>query len=66
MTQTEKFQTVDLIKTGALYEAMIPGSYIGTRYDLMYYVEAVDVFGNGAFYPNSDLTSPYGVVRVRR
>jgi hypothetical protein len=30
----------------------------------MYYVEAVDRFGNGTFYPDPDRTAPYVIVRV--
>jgi hypothetical protein len=46
--------------------ATIPGSYTVPRYDLMYYVEAVDRHGNGAFYPNPDRAVPYVVVKVSR
>jgi hypothetical protein len=67
LTQSETYRTVDLTPAGAdSYEATIPGDYIGTRYDLIYYLEAVDRFGNGAFYPDPDRTAPYVVVRVRR
>src|SRR5262249_50230192 len=67
LTQMEPFRTADLTKTAAgNYEATIPGDYITTRYDLMYYLEAVDHFGNAVFYPDPDRTSPYVVVKVRR
>jgi hypothetical protein len=67
LTQMEPFRTLDLTKTAAgAYEATIPGDYITTRYDLMYYVEAVDHFGNAVFFPDPDRTAPYVVVKVRR
>ena len=67
LTQMEPFRTAELTKSAAgLHEATIPGDYITARYDLMYYVEAVDHFGNAAFYPDPDRTAPYVVVKVRR
>ena len=66
LTQMEEYRVVDLTTSGEQYEAAIPGDYINPRYDLMYYLEAVDRFGNGVFYPNPDRVPPYIVVKVRR
>ncbi len=66
LTQVEKYQVVDLVRTGDRYEATIPGDFVTDSYDVMYYVEAVDRFGNGTFYPDPDRTAPYVVVKVRR
>ena len=66
VTQMEEYRVVDLSTSGEQYEAAIPGDYINPRYDLMYYLEAVDRFGNGVFYPNPDRVPPYIVVKVRR
>ena len=64
LTQVEEYRVVDLAKSAGKYEATIPGDYINPSYDLMYYVEAVDRFGNGTFYPDPDRTAPYFIVRV--
>jgi hypothetical protein len=48
------------------YQATIPGEAISKEFDLLYYIEAVDKYGNGVFYPNPDFEQPYVVVRVRR
>jgi hypothetical protein len=66
LTQVEKYQIVDLVRTGDKYEATIPGDFITPSYDVMYYVEAVNSFGNGSFYPDPDRTAPYVVVKVHR
>lgn len=66
ITQVKPYQTLDLTPSGDRYEAVIPGAYIETRYDLMYYLETVDRMGNRTVVPNADATPPYIVVRVRR
>jgi hypothetical protein len=66
LTQVEDYRLTDLVRSGDSYEAMIPGEFITSSYDVMYYVEAVDQFGNGAFYPDPDRTAPYVVVKVLR
>ncbi len=66
LTQTEKYRVTDLARMGDRYEATIPGDFVSTSYDLMYYVEVVDRAGNGTFYPDPDRTAPYVVVKVRR
>ncbi len=48
------------------YTGTIAGETITTEYDLLYFFEAVDEFGNGAFYPDPDKEDPQIVVKVRR
>jgi hypothetical protein len=48
------------------YRGEIPASAIDPSHDLIYRVEAVDRFGNGALYPDPDRGTPYVVVTVRR
>jgi hypothetical protein len=53
-------QTADMTpgaRTGA-YSATIPASFIGRRWDLMYFVEVVDRQGNGRIYPDLELETP--------
>lgn len=48
------------------FRATIPGKAFTKEFDLMYYIEAVDEFGNGIFYPDPDVTDPQIVVKIRR
>ena len=66
LTQMENYRVADLAATGDKYEATIPGDFITPAQDIMYYVEAVDRFGSGTFYPDPDHTAPYIVVKIRR
>lgn len=49
-----------------VYSATIPGNIITTEFDLMYYIEALDEFGNGIFYPDPDINDPQIIVKIRR
>lgn len=66
MNQFQPFQRVVMQRDGSAYRATIPAEYIGATWDLMYYIEAVDEFGNGAFYPDPDKSAPYVVVTIKR
>jgi hypothetical protein len=66
VNQTQPFRRVRMESDGRDYQAIIPADYIGTTWDLMYYIEAVDEFGNGIFYPDPDKTAPYVIVKVNR
>jgi len=48
------------------FSATIPGSAVTKEFDLMYYIEAVDEFGNGTFYPDPNVEDPHIVVKVSR
>ncbi len=63
LTQTENYREAPLSQVSGKYIAMIPGHFITADHDLMYYVEAVDKFGNGSFHPDPDRTAPYVVVK---
>jgi hypothetical protein len=49
-----------------LYVARVPGSFINPKWDLMYFVEAIDKHGNGRNYPDLDVESPYVMAPVAR
>ena len=68
VTQYEDYRTTEMTKdpTSGLYAAVIPGDFIVTRWDLMYFVEVMDNRGNGAIYPDLELEIPYIIVPVRR
>jgi hypothetical protein len=68
VTQYEDYLTTGMIKdpTSGVYAAAIPGDFIVTRWDLMYFVEVMDNRGNGAIYPDLEREIPYIIVPVRR
>ncbi len=68
LTQFEDYRTAEMTldpKTG-IYAAWIPGDFIAPKWDLMYFVEAIDTLGNGRNYPDLDVRAPYVVVEVER
>lgn len=68
LTQYEDYNTLPMTldpKSGA-YAASIPAAFIVPRWDLMFFVEAVDNHGNGRNYPDFEVEAPYVVVPVRR
>lgn len=65
--QAMEYSKATLVPQGrSVYEAIIPGGIITTEFDLMYYIEAVDRFGNGTFFPDWDAGDPHIIVGVRR
>ncbi len=64
--QNYEYSIVTMTPRGGEYRATIPGSAVTREFDIMYYLEAVDVHGNGAFFPNPDTAQPYIIVKVAR
>jgi hypothetical protein len=65
--QTMEYSVLQMKPTGEdSYTAVIPGEALTTQFDLIYFFEAIDEFGNGTFYPNPDMEDPHIVVKVRR
>ena len=68
LTQVEDYKTADMTpdpKTG-LYSAAIPGDFITSTWDLIYFIEAIDKAGNGRNYPDLEKGAPYVIVPVAR
>ncbi len=68
LTQFEDYQAADMAldpQTG-LYVARVPGDFITPKWDLMYFVEAIDQHGNGRNYPDLEAEAPYVIVSVVR
>ena len=66
LTQFEDYQTLEMKldpQTG-LYSAGIPGDFIVSEWDLMYFLEAVDELGNGCMIPDLDAEMPYVIVKT--
>lgn len=68
VTQYEDYKTVDmqLDKRTGKYTAVIPGSFIIPKWNIMYFVETMDKAGNGSQYPDLNVEAPYVIVRLIR
>lgn len=65
--QAQEYTKVIMYPVGNdLFTGTIAGESITTEFDLIYFIEAVDEFGNGIFYPDPDREDPQIVVKVRR
>ena len=68
VNQRQDYQTLPMVRGGESdrYEAVIPAEQIDSRFDLMYFIEAMDAQGNGKIYPDLNQQTPYVVVRLMR
>lgn len=68
LTQFEDYETVtmSLDPTTGKYTGMIPGSFIVSEWDLVYFVEALAENGNGRVAPDLERELPYVIVPVDR
>lgn len=62
------YSVVEMERDGDHYAAEIPGDYVLTDWDIMYYIEAVDDAGSGNFIPVPHPTDsiPYHVIKIER
>jgi hypothetical protein len=68
LTQFEDYRTEEMRydpQTG-LWSATIPGTFVVPQWDLMYFVEALDIHGNGRMYPDMEVQMPYVIVKLDR
>ena len=66
VNQAERFNTIEMKRTGKSFQAAIPAGYTNTQYPLQYYFELRDKPDNAWLYPGfaADLCNqPYFVVR---
>lgn len=66
LNQKEPYVILDMENVGGDYAASIPGEDVTPSWDLMYYIEASDILGNMAVYPDPEVGMPYVVVDVVR
>jgi hypothetical protein len=61
LNQKEDYLTLPMAPDGRtdMYVASIPGSFITSQWNLMYYVEIVDNHGTGRIYPSFEHGTPY-------
>ncbi len=66
MTQFDDYQSIEmkLDRATGIYKADIPGEFIIPKWDLIYFIEAIDGLGNGCMIPDLELEMPYVVVRT--
>ena len=68
LTQFEDYKAMDMVRNpeeGA-WAATIPGDFITTEWDLMYFVEVMDENGNGRIFPDLEEEAPYVIVELER
>jgi hypothetical protein len=68
LTQVEDYQTAEMIPDpeSGRFAARIPGDFITPKWDLIYFIEAIDSLGNGRNYPDLETQAPYVIVEVER
>ena len=68
VTQYEDYTTLDLQPTGQTNEfaAEIPGDFVEAKWDVMYFIEAIDGAGNGTMWPDFRREPPYVFVHLQR
>jgi hypothetical protein len=68
VTQYEDYLTLDLKPTGRPdeYAATIPGNFVIPKWDVTYFVEAIDGAGNGTMWPDFLHEAPYVFVHLQR
>ena len=68
VNQHQDYRTLPMLPTGEKdqYRTVIPTEQIDPTWDIMYFIEAMDNQGNGRIYPDLDLATPYGVVKLQR
>lgn len=68
VTQYEDYATLEMQPTGRPdeYAATIPGEFLEPKWDLMYFIEAIDHAGSGTHWPDFTREPPYVFVRLQR
>lgn len=68
VTQFENYETLDMKPTEApgVYAATVPAGALVPQWDFMYFIEAIDMAGNGTMWPDLAREMPYVIVRVNR
>jgi hypothetical protein len=62
------YQTLPMLPTSAhdQYQAVVPAAQIDTKWDFMYFIEAMDKQGIGKIHPDLNRETPYVVVPLTR
>ena len=68
VTQFEDYVTLELRPTGRTdeYAATIPGEFLEPKWDVMYFIEAINRAGTGTMWPDFTREPPYVIVKLQR
>jgi len=68
VNQTKDYETLEMksVDDKGNYEAVIPADKIDPRFDLMYFIQAMDSQHHGVMFPDFNQQTPYFVVRLER
>jgi hypothetical protein len=68
VNQHEDYRALPMLPTGEKnqYRAVIPAEHLSSKWDLMYFIEAMDEQGNGTIHPDLEKETPYVVVKLQR
>ncbi len=68
VTQFEDYAVLEMRPTGepGVFAATVPGNFLSPRWDFMYFIEALDMAGNGIQWPDLAKESPYIIVPLER
>lgn len=68
VTQFEDYATLDLQPSDPpeVFTATVPGDFLITEWDFMYFIEVTDKAGNGVNWPDFTKEMPYVIVKVER
>jgi hypothetical protein len=68
VTQFEDYKVLEMVSKGphGVYAAEIPGDFIVPEWDIMYFVEVMDLAGNGKMFPDLEKEIPYVIVPLNR
>ena len=67
LTQFEDYETAEMVldEQSGRFVAEIPAEFVISRWDIMYFVEAMDREGNGRMYPDLEHEMPYVIVHLQ-
>ncbi len=68
LTQFGDYETIEMAldRQSGNYVAEIPAEFVVPRWDVMYFVEAMDREGNGRMFPDLEDEMPYVIVHLQR
>ena len=68
VNQEEDYKTLEMTSTGEkdTFEAVVPSEAVNSKWDFMYFIEAMDNKGHGKIYPDLIKETPYYIVNLIR
>ena len=65
--QFDDYATLEMQPDGAgIYAATVPAGFTNATWDFMYFIEAIDLRGNGLNWPDLAVEMPYVIVKMAR